>query len=295
LQKITLNQISPHVVWTAPEEATDRPILGGVIGRNSTLMIEGGASAAHAGGFLGALSIAGLPLPKFLVLTHWHWDHVFGAACLDLPTFAHSATSQKIREMAQLNWGDEALDRRVAAGEEIAFCQTHMKIELTNEVRKSLKLRVPEISFNEQVQIDLGGVTCQVIHVGGDHSSDSSIIYIPEDRIAFIGDCLYEDLYAAPPRYSTIKLFPLFDRLIELNADYYLDAHNPEPISLAGMVHKAKLYKTIGGQVEKSTAKRQDILSELQKELGENQLNDTLDVVDAFIAGLQDKKSFQNQ
>jgi len=289
LQTITLNQISPHVVWTAPEEATDRPILGGVIGRNATLMIEGGASAAHSGGFLGALSIAGLPLPKFLFLTHWHWDHVFGAAYLDLPTFAHSETSQKIREMAQLNWGDESLDRRVDAGKEIEFCQTHMKVELTNEERVSLKLRVPEISFNEQVQIDLGGVTCQIIHVGGDHSSDSSIINIPEDKVAFIGDCLYEDLYAAPPSYSTIKLFPLFDRLLELKADYYLDAHNPEPIPLAGLIKQEKLYKTIGRQVEKSAANRQDIFSELLKELSENQVNDNLDVVDAFIAGIQDR------
>jgi glyoxylase-like metal-dependent hydrolase (beta-lactamase superfamily II) len=218
MKNLKLMRISPHVYWTAPEESTDRPVLGSVVGRNATLMVEGGASASHAAGFLAALSSPGIPLPKYMAITHWHWDHVFGAAYLDLPIIAHVDTARKIREMSELDWRDEALDRRVAEGLEIEFCQVHMKAEIPNEERASLKLHIPEITFKDRVSIDLGGVTCQIIHVGGDHSPDSSIVYIPGDKVAFIGDCIYEDIYARPSRYTTVSLFPLLDQLLGLGA-----------------------------------------------------------------------------
>ena len=292
MKNLKLLRISPHVVWTAPEESTDRPILGGVVGRNATLMVEGGASVSHAAGFLAALSSPGIPLPKYMAITHWHWDHVFGAAYLDLPIFAHVDTARKIGKMAELDWRDEALDRRVAAGLEIEFCQVHIKAEIPNEERASLKLQVPDITFKDQVCIDLGGVTCQIMHVGGDHSPDSSIVYIPEDKVAFIGDCIYEDIYASPSRYTTGSLFPLLDQLLGLEADFYLDAHNPEPFSLAAMIKQAALLKTIGRRVDMTGSNRQIILSELRKELNENLVNEHLEEIDAFIAGVEFNNKF---
>jgi glyoxylase-like metal-dependent hydrolase (beta-lactamase superfamily II) len=284
-----LNRISPHVYWTLPEEDSDRPILGAVVGRSSVLMVEAGASADHAAEFLSALSLAGLPFPKYAALTHWHWDHVFGLGYLDLPVFAHADTAVKIREMAGLDWGDAALDKRVFLGQEIEFCQVHMKVELSNEQRKALVLRTPEITYQDQVSVDLGGVTCRMIHVGGDHSPDSSVVFIPEDKVIFTGDCLYTDLHHNPPRYTSARLFPLVDRLLGLETDFYLEAHNPEPVSLAAMVKQAALFKAIGRKVDKRGPDRPLILGELNKELSEQLVSENLDIVDGFIAGLAKK------
>ena len=47
-----------------------------------------------------------------------------------------------------------------------------------------------DIVFQERLDIELGGVTVRIRHVGGDHSADSSVMYIEPDRVLFLGDCL---------------------------------------------------------------------------------------------------------
>jgi glyoxylase-like metal-dependent hydrolase (beta-lactamase superfamily II) len=85
-----LNQISQHVYWLPPDATTDRPTLGAVVGERATLIVDAGNSPAHAELFLNELANAGAPAPAYLVLTHSHWDHVFGVSAYDLPVFAYT-------------------------------------------------------------------------------------------------------------------------------------------------------------------------------------------------------------
>ena len=277
-----LNQISPHVYWLPPDETTDRPILGAVTGERGSLIIDAGNSPAHARLFQQELAGVSAPAPKYLVLTHWHWDHIFGISAWDLPTFASLETQQKMIELAGLDWSDEALDERVAAGTEIEFCRDMMKLELPD--RSDLRLFPPDIAFITQVDLDLGGVRCQLIHVGGDHAPDATIVYIPEERILFLGDCIYPNLYHQPPCYTVQNLFPLIDRILAYEADYYLEAHNPDPVPRAEMVAYLARLRTIGQLVERWGPDRPSIVAALQAE-GEVS-EDDLESVDDFLAGL---------
>src|SRR5690606_37932929 len=126
---------------------------------------------------------------------------------------AHSTTRDKVAEMASFDWRDEALEQRVREGREISFCSDYIVTEMSNEQRANLSIRVPERLYDEQVRLDLGGVTCELVHVGGDHAADSSVIYVPEDRVLFLGDCLGSALYDGPRHYTADKLFPLAGRL----------------------------------------------------------------------------------
>ena len=175
---------------------------------------------AHAALFLQELAQLQLAPLKYLVLTHWHWDHVFGTQTINLPTFAHVETKRIVSEMAHLDWSDRALDRRVEEGSEIAFCRDNMKKELPD--RRGLVIRPPEISFDSPIELDLGGVTCQIVPVGGDHDIGSTVVYVVEDKILFLGDCLSEDYYSGPASYTTRSLFPLIERVLGLDAEIYL-------------------------------------------------------------------------
>ena len=88
-----LNRISEHIYALPPDPATDRPVLGAVVGRRATLMVEAGNSPAHAQLLLAGLAqVTSVPL-RYVVLTHWHWDHVFGASAFAEPVFAHRPPS----------------------------------------------------------------------------------------------------------------------------------------------------------------------------------------------------------
>jgi glyoxylase-like metal-dependent hydrolase (beta-lactamase superfamily II) len=288
-----LNQITEHVYWLPPDERTDRPVLGAIVGKSATQFVDAGNSPTHANLLLEGLAQIGLPRSGYLVLTHWHWDHVFGSPAFNLPIIAHQETKRKIEEMAQLDWKDEALDNRVEEGTEIEFCRDMIKAEWPD--RTHLRFKPPDISFETQIEFDLGGLTCQVKHVGGDHAADSSVVYIPEDKVLFLSDCLYEDLHHGPPNYTTQNLFPLIDEILRYNADHYFLGHDPEPLSKVGMIGYTKFLKSVGKEVQLRGDDRKFILQKLEEKMGKLLDDDQLEILEAFIAGLRYQESMDNQ
>ena len=280
----TLHQIAPHSYWLTPDSTTDRPVLGVVAGARGALIVDVGASPAHAGVLLRAIEWRDIA-PRFAVLTHWHWDHVFGTAALDLPTLAHRETARIVAQMARMDWSDAALDERVAAGIEIAFCRDMMRAELPD--RSTLAIRPPEITYDTGVELGLGGVTCRIIHVGGDHAHDSSVVYVPEDGIVFLGDAIYDDIYHGPRRLTTAALFPLLERLLALGAAHYLPGHHDQPMTRAEFEAEAALLRAIGRTVDQLGDDRDAILAALPAATGAPLDDDHAEIADAFLAGLR--------
>jgi glyoxylase-like metal-dependent hydrolase (beta-lactamase superfamily II) len=281
-----LERLTRNILYLPHYEETDRPVLAAVSGRDATLIVDAGNSADHARLFLSGLSGQNVPPPKYVVITHWHWDHVFGIAGMGLLTFSHIDTKRKVSEMALLDWSDQALDKRVAEGTEIAFCRDSLKLEFPGSRRNDLVIKPPEIAFHDKIEIDLGGVTCIVEHVGGDHSSDAVILYVPEEKAVFLGDCVYPDLYSEPWSYSKEKFFPLVDGLLDYPAEYYIDSHK-EPLSRKDMETRCGEIKKIGELVNTFNADKTKVIEELKAACGKEVEDDDIDTIDAFIAGME--------
>jgi glyoxylase-like metal-dependent hydrolase (beta-lactamase superfamily II) len=189
-------------------------------------MLDAGASDAHARLFLEALAAKNLPPPRFVALTHWHWDHTFGAAEIGVPVIAHLLTAQKIEEMAGYGWDDESMAQRVAAHLGIPT-ERGMK-DIQDEVPstpRQIRFVQPDILVKDSLTLDLGGITCEIHYVGGDHSADSCVMYIPEDGVLFLGDCLYHAIF--PKEYYTLdKMNALIHAVLRHEASYYVEGHN---------------------------------------------------------------------
>ena len=284
-KQLQLAQVSSHLYCSPADGTTDRPVLAAVVGERATLVIDAGNSTAHANLFLAELARLQIAAPTFVVLTHWHWDHVFGGVAFAAPIIAYAETTSVMEKMAKQDWRDEALDQRVAEGSEIAFCRDMIKAELPD--RTSLVLRTPDLSFATQLEMNLGGVHCLVKHVGGDHASDATVIYVPEDKLLFLGDCLYQDLYHGPWNYTTQKLFPLLDEIASYDADCFIWSHGDAPMSRAEMAEWMQLLRTIGTLVEQIGDDRARILEALPAHIGKAVDDDCVEYMDAFLAGLR--------
>jgi glyoxylase-like metal-dependent hydrolase (beta-lactamase superfamily II) len=232
-QPLPIQQAAEGVWWSMPDFSTDRPMLGAVAGTEATLWVDAGASPAHASAFLQALSAHGLPPVRYVVYTHWHWDHVWGGSELRAryqPMFiAHELTRDKIRAQSRLRWDDASLEERVREGDESAASFEHMKAELPS--RADLVLVPPSVSFRQQLEIDLGGVSCSVEHVGGDHSSDSALVHVRERKVLFTGDALYTSFYAVGKHYTRQTIFQLLERVLSFDAETFLLGHTPFPLT----------------------------------------------------------------
>lgn len=259
-----LKQISNRIYYLPPYQETDRPILGAVVGDEKTVLIDAGNSSSHAKLFLDQLeerSIKG----GWLVLTHWHWDHVFGMREMQMPIISQAMTYNGIKQLQELSWEDAPLDQRVKAGLEIPFCADAIKKELGND--RHITLLDPDIQFETRMKLNLGGLTCVIEHVGGDHSNDSSIIYIPEEKVLFLGDCLYANLYAEKWNYTIDITLELIERIEEYDAEIVFLSHHNEPLNKTEFQAFLQLLKKTGYFTEKYKGDYKSIAAELSKYL----------------------------
>ncbi|MFC5603800.1 MBL fold metallo-hydrolase [Sporosarcina koreensis] len=270
MQKLT--KISDRLYYLPPVQVTDRPILGAVIGEEKTILIDAGNSSQHAKLFVQQLEEVGIQ-PGLLALTHWHWDHVFGMKEISLPSISFKETYEKIKEMQPLSWEDEDLDQRVEEGTEIPFCADAIKEEFGND--RDIQVRLPTIVFENRLTIHLGGVTCEIEHVGGDHSSDSCVIFIPEEKALFVGDCLYANLYAEKWNYTVEKTLKLIQQLEKYDADIFFLSHHPAPLTKDAFNSFLQLLKNAALLTQKhagdENAVRQEMASLLQRDLNEEE------------------------
>ena len=215
-----LTKITQHVYWMPPGPP-DRPSVCAVVGDRRTLMLDAGSSAGHARAFLGDLLLKSGTRPSAVVYTHSDWDHVFGGAEIGGLVIAHAQTAEGLIELADRDWTDEGLDRRVAAGLSSPQHAANVKEELPSP--RVVEIAPADVVFHDEIEIDLGGVSVRVRHVGGDHSADSSVMYVEPDRVLFLGDCMY----ASPEGALTPEsAFRLCDTILGFAAEHYVEGHH---------------------------------------------------------------------
>jgi glyoxylase-like metal-dependent hydrolase (beta-lactamase superfamily II) len=215
----TAERITEHVHWLPPGPP-DRPSLCAVAGDRGTIWLDAGSSAAHAREFRSALAADGVAAPSHVVLTHSHWDHVFGATELRAHVIAQERTAAYLEQLAATDWSDEALDRRVAAGEASSQHAENVKAELPSP--RDVRIAQAEIVFRDGLVLQLGGVRVQVRHVGGDHADDSTVVFVEPDGLLFLGDCLYE---APAGGYTRERVGPLVEAVRGFGAQLFVEGH----------------------------------------------------------------------
>ncbi|CAH0294415.1 Hydroxyacylglutathione hydrolase [Peribacillus sp. Bi96] len=278
----TLQRLSKHIVYLPPVQETDRPILAAVTGNKKTLIIDAGNSVRHAQLFQDELLRNDLS-GDFLVLTHSHWDHVFGLENIGISVISQEKTYNNIKDMQQLSWEDEALNQRVKEGAEIPFCADAIKLEL--ETNREIYLPLPDMIFEKKMTIDLGNVTCVIEHVGGDHAKDSCIIYVPEEKTLFLGDCLYANLYAEKWNYTAKQASLLVQKIEDYDADTYILSHHDQPCTRLKMEAELKLMKECVRAVVEHRGNRALMEQDLAKVLNRNLTEDELETLGFFVNG----------
>jgi glyoxylase-like metal-dependent hydrolase (beta-lactamase superfamily II) len=224
--------------------------------------------------------------PDFVALTHWHWDHIFGLPVLqNALSIAHFETKKEMNTLVSYEWSDEALDARVKEGTEIEFCADCIKKEFSEKPR-NIQILPPSLTFQKQLELDLGDVTCVLEHVGGDHSHDSVVIYIKEEKILFLGDCIYADIFSAKRNYTTKRTFKLIQELEKFDAETYILSHG-EAIDRTEFLEEINLLKTVGTYTETYKGDAEKIKVAYKQELDRELNEDELETITYFVNGYE--------
>ncbi|MHA2364394.1 MAG: MBL fold metallo-hydrolase [Candidatus Hodarchaeales archaeon] len=150
---IRLETITPHVV--ADTSGWSSGNFGGISLENFSVAVDSTSSPDRGKIFREHLEVHfGLSV-KYLLLTHYHYDHTRGMTAFKDTTIISSVlTEKKIRS------------------------------------RKSATVR-PSVTFKDNHLVKEGDFKVEIIHTGG-HTAGSSYIYFPYEKVVFAGDLIFE-------------------------------------------------------------------------------------------------------
>ena len=218
-----IERISDRIYIMQKQDETDRPVLGLVIGEKGCLVIDAGNSPKHARECKQEIEAMNLPPVKYLVLTHHHWDHIFGLEEWDVVSIAHEKTNEYITTYCSIKYDDGSLANAVTLKIFKDFSVQCIKVEIDD--RNNFLPRKASLTFQDHITIDLGGITCQIDYITSPHTDDSTIIYVPEENILFLGDCIYGYMSQGFNYYNREETDRMVTILEQYEAEYYVISH----------------------------------------------------------------------
>jgi glyoxylase-like metal-dependent hydrolase (beta-lactamase superfamily II) len=151
--------------------------------------------------------------------SHWHNDHVFGNSVFspDTNIYATEQTSKIMAEKTEkeitdfkLYWPTqqaEWAERSRSATDETQQQEHIESVQFAQSVIDTfpqLSLRLPTRTFTNRVEFKGTYRTAELITLGGGHTASDAILYLPAERIVFMGDLLviknHPDLTHGDPR-----------------------------------------------------------------------------------------------
>jgi len=96
------------------------------------------------------------------------------------------------------------------------------------ELLAGVVLRPPDVTFNEEVTIDLGGVTARLLWFGGAHTKGDELTFVEPDRTLISGDVVQNK--TMPNIFgdggTPASWLAVLDRVAALNAAHVLPDHS---------------------------------------------------------------------
>jgi glyoxylase-like metal-dependent hydrolase (beta-lactamase superfamily II) len=155
-----------------------------VIGARATLVVDTGLGERNGATVMRAeQKLAKGPI-LYLTTTHYHSEHTTGEQ-------AFPASAIIIRNTVQ----QEEMNKSVGA-----HMEAFRKISAQNlDLLQNVKFRPPDVLFDREAKIDLGGVTARLFYVGPAHTKGDELIFVEEDSVLIPGDIVQKDIFPIMP------------------------------------------------------------------------------------------------
>lgn len=209
-----LRSVSKKVWYMEPEHRSDRPALGYICGEKYAFAVDAGASEDHVNKFYDALRAKGLPLPTLTGISHYHWDHSYGAPYVHGLTLASDKCNKFLRQESTFDWTREAMKERVDKKIDVKFGYYSKLVEYPDP---SKIVVVPsDIEITGNTNFDLGGVSVEILYCGGPHSDDHLMFFVPQEKVLFISDASGKELMSLDWDYDPTHPEQLQDTIATL-------------------------------------------------------------------------------
>jgi len=156
--------------------------IGLVVGAAGALLVDSRCSAAEGAELAhDVASVTDRPV-RWVVNTHWHWDHVFGNGSFpDATIWGHAAAADRLR----------------AEGESAVADARRWFPEERRAELEEFTISPPGAVFTSNVELDVGGLVVALRYRGRGHTDGDIVVHVGD--VLFAGDLVEE---SAPPFFG---------------------------------------------------------------------------------------------
>ena len=221
-----------------PENATQRvsehvyaitgfPNIGIIVGSRATMVVDTGMGVRNGAVVVREVEKLAKAPNLYLTTTHFHPEHATGEQAFPPRTVIVRPAVQQ-EEMDQR--GDEFVE------------MFRNRSSLNKELLEGVRLRRPDIVFDREIMINLGGVTAQLLWWGGGHTKGDELIFVVEDAVLLSGDIVQNKLVPGMPNAdSSVKgWLALLDRIETLEPKYIIPDHGG--FGDASLIHQQRAF-----------------------------------------------------
>jgi glyoxylase-like metal-dependent hydrolase (beta-lactamase superfamily II) len=191
------------------------PNIAIIVGDRATLVVDTGLGPRNGTTIARvAQKLAPSNQKLFLTTTHFHPEHAAGEAGFPRGTILIRNTVQQQemelhgQEMVELFAGRNAQQK---------------------ELLQNATLRTPDVTFESEAKIDLGGVTARLLWFGEAHTKGDELTFIEPDRTLVTGDVVQNKV--VPNIYreggTPATWLAVLDKIATLDALHILPDHSP--------------------------------------------------------------------
>src|SRR5258706_11468 len=181
----------PDHVWAIPDFNVGLvPNVGIIVGNKATLVVDTGLGPRNGDAIVREMKKVSANADVYVVTTHYHPEHSLGAGAFKGAKLLMTRIQQQ--DMTEL--GKTIQD---------AFAS---RSALNAELLNGVPYPTPDILFDREYRIDLGGVHARLLWRGpaAMHTRGDTMIFIEEDRVLFTGDVVMSQRFLAAQNTSSI-------------------------------------------------------------------------------------------
>jgi glyoxylase-like metal-dependent hydrolase (beta-lactamase superfamily II) len=188
------------------------PNIAIVIGNRATLVVDTGLGPRNGATAMRVVKKLSTNQKLFLTTTHFHAEHTAGEAGFPTDTIL-------IRPAVQ----QEEIDKSGAA----FIARFSTLSEQNRELLAGVKLRAPDMVFDREAKLDLGGVTARLLWYGAGHTKGDELVFVEPDLTLVPGDIVQDKIVPrVNPGEGTPKgWLAILDKIEPLKPRYVVPDH----------------------------------------------------------------------
>jgi glyoxylase-like metal-dependent hydrolase (beta-lactamase superfamily II) len=200
--------------WAIPDNDVPQvPNVGLVIGSRATLVIDPGLGRRNGETVAREVARVSKNAEIYVAATHYHVEHTTG-------NLGFPATAKYVSSRIQ----DTEFIQAAAAQAKTFSARSPLHAELLKDISQ----RKPDVSFDRDHTLDLGGVTVRLLVVGPTHTRGDTVFFVEGDNVLFAGDVVMNNSFVAANQNSSMKAWlTAFDQLEQWAPRTIVPAHGP--------------------------------------------------------------------